>query len=1551
MAQRRVIDQLVTGGASGEQQHEPLPPGQSEPILLPYTQTSVTSQVMNPPEEAFTYPTHGPPPTYAPHIQTNPPHVQIFQNYPPITMSIPFKPQGPHYYSTAEPFTLDTAVQGKAEAGGSFVPVDKNLLKRLDKFEEFIRKSQGLSKQGGLDYNDLCLFPDMQLPVGFKAPNFTKYDGTGNPKTHLRMFANKLGRPIDDENLPVRLFPESLEGDALDWYANLKPEDMRSWMDLSTAFVRQYEYNCELAPTRTTLEGTKRKPSEDHKTYAKRWRKLAARVEPLMTENEIVGTFIKAHDPPYFEEIFRMTGCSFAEIVNKLEEYDEFMRAGKIVNVSALKSLLEAMQSQNSSSKKSQFKKKNEEASFVWNQGSSSRPRYQQNSAYPPRYLYQPRHRPVYNTTINHPRPRPNYPDTPPTPFHISPPNFQIRSRPPFNPRPIPPSNPNYHHQQASDTQNPTPYRTFTNLGRPVDQLYEQLKAAGKIGTIPPKTYSKGFPIGYDPQSFCAYHSGAPGHSTANCWALKHKIQDMIESGDIVLRRRDEQGPNVSKNPLPTHKDTVGVITINEEIEKPAQFIVNEAKIMGVIGKPFILEEEAYEIKENTDPFILEMIPFECEPSELAVLELPEQPPILNLQEVPWNYSEPTLLIGGEKVPRKEVDAITRSGRIIGKPAVDEPSKAKENAVPTRPIVTDEEAFNFLKMLKKSEYKVVEQLDKLPAQISILNLLLTSELHREALLKVLTEAQVPKNIPVDKFTHVVEHVLASNQISFSDEDLTSDGIGHNKLGFQEAKLRPSAIVVRGFDGAKRESIGEVDLVLEIGPAQFQVMCQVMDFSSVYNVLLGRPWIHTSGAIPSSLHQMLRFVVNGQLITIFAEEDCTMIINPASEDDGDRKALVSPHHVADIVSVGRASKDKAAVEVNLPETSVMMAKELIRGGYEIGKGLGRNLQGVLEPIELQGKKDTFGLGFQPTARDKKEMTDRKRAEKEGKQLIMSIPPLYCTFPYPSEVIRSVVDPIEGVEVGLSELFVGVISEGEPWSKIKHIDHLDIIILEFDDCDLDIPHDFEILESEIQDESDNEEESESLLNDFEQYEEKSKPNLEETEVINIGTETEVKEIKIIIHLNKKQRKEMIEFLTMFQDVFAWSYNDMPGISTDIVVHRLPTDPNFPPVKQKPRKFKPDMSLKIKEQIEKQLNARIIMVSHYPIWLSNPVPVPKKSGEVRVCVDYRDLNKASPKDDFSLPNIHILLDNTAGHEIESFADCFAGHHQILMAEKDREKTAFITPWGTFCYRVMPFGLKNTGATYQRTMTTLFHDMIHKEMEVYVDDIIIKSMRAEDHLIDLERLFERLRRYDLKLNPAKCAFGVPTGKLLGFIVSKKGIEIDPAKIKAIREMPVPRTQKDVKSFLGKINFIGRFIAQLTHTCEPLFKLLKKNVPLHWSGECQQAFDKIKDYLLHPPVLVPPKPGRPLIMYLSVLDEAMGCVLGQHDESGKREQAIYYLSKKFTAYEANYFFLERSCCALAWAAQKLRHYLLSHTTYLVSRSDPLKYLLEKPMPTGRMAK
>ncbi|XP_071917111.1 uncharacterized protein [Coffea arabica] len=509
-------------------------------------------------------------------------------------------------------------------------------------------------------------------------------------------------------------------------------------------------------------------------------------------------------------------------------------------------------------------------------------------------------------------------------------------------------------------------------------------------------------PAGYNSQATCAYHSGAPGHSTANCRLLKHKIQDMLEAGKIVIRKREEQGPNVSKNPLPEHAGTVGVIMDDKEFDEIVRSMSTETEVFGIMDQPFV--------------------------------------PVLSLRQVPWNYSEPILQIGGKQVLNEEVSVVTRSGRIASSSTASTPIQVSNREPITKPIVTEKEAWDFLKRLKRSEYNVVEQLNKMLAQISILDLLFSSDLHRDALLEVLTKARIPKDISVDNFSHIVGNVLTAKQITFSDEELPAEGTGHNKalyvavrcngkmlpkvlidngsalnicpwstlvkLGLQDVKLKPSETVVRGFDGAQRESIGEVNLVVEMGPAQFQIACQVIHFPNIYNVLLGRPWIHSSGAVPSSLHQVLKFVVNDQLITIFAEEDCIVIADSELEEDGNRNASVSSYHTADIVF------------------------EMIRGGYEFDKGLGRNLQGILKPVELIEKRDQFGLGFRPTARDIQEMKACKRAEKEGKLGALDIPPLRYTFPKPAEVITSEFSPIDEVETSLTHLFVGAISENGP-----------------------------------------------------------------------------------------------------------------------------------------------------------------------------------------------------------------------------------------------------------------------------------------------------------------------------------------------------------------------------------------------------------------------------------------------------------------------------------------------------------------------------------------
>jgi Reverse transcriptase (RNA-dependent DNA polymerase) len=182
---------------------------------------------------------------------------------------------------------------------------------------------------------------------------------------------------------------------------------------------------------------------------------------------------------------------------------------------------------------------------------------------------------------------------------------------------------------------------------------------------------------------------------------------------------------------------------------------------------------------------------------------------------------------------------------------------------------------------------------------------------------------------------------------------------------------------------------------------------------------------------------------------------------------------------------------------------------------------------------------------------------------------------------------------------------------------------------------------------------------------------------------------------------------------------------------------------------------------------------------------VPVKKKNGQIRICVDFRDLNKTCPKDNFPLPVTEIIIDHTSSYEVFSFMNDYTGYNQIKMAPEDEKHTAFRTPIGIYCYKVMPFGLKNVGATYQRAMTKIFGDLIRKIVECYVDDLVIKAMSYEEHLQYLEVVFNRLRELALKLNPLKCAFMVSSGKFLGFVMHHRGIKIDPAKSKRLWNYP----------------------------------------------------------------------------------------------------------------------------------------------------------------------
>jgi hypothetical protein len=233
-----------------------------------------------------------------------------------------------------------------------------------------------------------------------------------------------------------------------------------------------------------------------------------------------------------------------------------------------------------------------------------------------------------------------------------------------------------------------------------------------------------------------------------------------------------------------------------------------------------------------------------------------------------------------------------------------------------------------------------------------------------------------------------------------------------------------------------------------------------------------------------------------------------------------------------------------------------------------------------------------------------------------------------------------------------------------------------------------------------------------------------------------------------------------------------------------------------------------------------------------------VQKKDGQWRVCVDFRDLNRATPKDEFPMPVAEMLINAVAGHKILSFMDGNASYNQIFMALEDVNKTAFRVPGalGLFEYVVMTFGLKNAGATYQRAMNYILHDLIRKLVEIYIDDIVVKSVSVEGHLGDLRQVLERTRRFRLRMTPKKCSFGVSASQFLGFLVHERGIEIGFKSQEAVRTMVPPTTKRELQQLIGKINFVRRFISNLSRWIEPFMELvkIKANEELRWGIEQQ---------------------------------------------------------------------------------------------------------------------
>jgi len=274
-----------------------------------------------------------------------------------------------------------------------------------------------------------------------------------------------------------------------------------------------------------------------------------------------------------------------------------------------------------------------------------------------------------------------------------------------------------------------------------------------------------------------------------------------------------------------------------------------------------------------------------------------------------------------------------------------------------------------------------------------------------------------------------------------------------------------------------------------------------------------------------------------------------------------------------------------------------------------------------------------------------------------------------------------------------------------------------------------------------------------------------------------------------LNSDERATITPILINNIDLFAWSAVDLPGVNPQVASHKLSIYKEARYVSQKKRKLGEERRQAAKVEADKLLSVGFIEEAQYTTWLSNVVLVKKANGKWRMFVDYTDLNKACPRDAYPLPNIDRLVDGATGNKVLSFLNAYSGYNQIPKARADMHKTAFIIDDANYFYRVMPFGLKNVGATYQRLMDKVFSHLTGHCVKVYVDDMVVKSPSHHQHAEDLEAVFSALRQYNLRLNPDKCVFHVDRGKFLGFMLIQCGIEANPEKCKAIIEIRSPTT------------------------------------------------------------------------------------------------------------------------------------------------------------------